>query len=91
MVTGIEIGLVVLVLALLAGAYLLLKAIKPLVINTVVGLVVLFLASWLGYGAAINLVVLLLVAFGGLPAAIVVIVLAQAGIAFQPAMLLFPF
>ena len=88
MVTPIEIGLVALVLAALVGAYLLMKAIKPLIVNTIVGLVVLFLASWLGFGASINLVVLLLVAFGGLPAAILVILLAQLGIAFEPAMLL---
>ena len=88
MATPVEIGLVVLVLALLVGAYLLMKAIKPLIVNTVVGLIVLFLASWLGYGASINLIVVLLVAFGGLPAAILVIVLAQMGIAFEPALLL---
>ena len=91
MATPVELGLVVLVLALLVGAYLLMKAIKPLIVNTVVGLIVLFLASWLGFGVSIDLVVVLIVAFGGLPAAILVIVLAQLGIVFDPALLLQPF
>ena len=91
MVTPIEIGLVVLVLALLVGAYLLLRAVKPLIVNTVVGLVVLWLAGLVGFGVSIDVIVILLVAFGGLPAAIVVIVLAQLGVVFEPAMLLSPF
>jgi len=88
MVTPIEIGLLVLVLAGLAGAYLLLKAIKPLIVNAVVGLVLLFLASWLGYGVAITPVVILIVAFGGLPAALLVVILAQLGYIFDPAFIL---
>lgn len=91
MVTPVEVGLVVLVLALLAGAYLLLRAVKPLIVNTFVGLVVLFLASLVGYGVALDAIVILVVAFGGLPAAILVIVLAQLGVVFEPAMILPPF
>lgn len=91
MVTPIEIGLVVLVLALLAGTYLLLRAVKPLIINTVVGLIVLWLAGLVGFGVSIDVVVILLVAFGGLPAAILVIILAQLGVVFEPAMILPPF
>ena len=90
MATPIELGLLVLVLAVIVGVFLMIRLIKPLVINTIVGLVVLFLASWLGVDVAINLVVILLVAFGGFPAAIIVIVLAQLGIAFTPALLLPP-
>mgnify|MGYP000303692445 CR=1 FL=1 len=87
MATPIEVGLLVLVVAAVVGVYLLSKLIKPLVVNAVVGLIVLFVAGWLGYGAAITPIVLLLVAFGGLPAALLVIVLAQLGIIFDPAFL----
>lgn len=88
MVTPIELGLVVLVLALLFGVYRVIKAVKPLIVNAVVGLIVLFAASFVGYGVTITPVVVLLVAFGGLPAAILVILLAQVGIIFEPAALL---
>jgi len=88
MVTPIELGLVVLVLALLFGVYRVIKAVKPLIVNAVVGLIVLFAASFVGYGVTITPVVVLLVAFGGLPAAILVILLAQVGIIFEPASLL---
>jgi len=87
MVAPVEIGLLVLVLVLLVAAYVLLKAVKPLVINTVVGLVVLWLASWFGLGVAITPVVVLIVAFGGLPAALLVIVLAHFNVVFTPALL----
>lgn len=90
MVTLIEIGLLALVLVLLFGAYRVLKAVKPLIINAIVGLIVLGLAGWLGYGVVITPIVVLLVAFGGLPAAILVILLAQFGVVFDPAMLLVP-
>lgn len=88
MVTPIEIGLVVLVLALLFGAWRVIKAIKPLIINTVVGLIILFAASFVGYGVSISPVVILLVAFGGVPAAVLVIILAQLGYIFEPALVL---
>jgi len=88
MVTPIEIGLLVLVIVLLGGVYLLLRAVKPLIVNTIVGLIVLWLAGWVGYGVTITPVVVLLVAFGGLPAALLVIVLAQFNVIFHPALLL---
>ena len=90
MVTPVEIGLLVLVLVLVFGAYRLIKAVKPLIINAVVGLVVLALAGWLGYGVVVTPVVVLLVAFGGVPAAILVILLAYFDVVFEPAMLLLP-
>ena len=90
MVTPLEIGLLVLVLVLVFGAYRIIKAVKPLIVNAVVGLVVLALAGWLGYGVVITPVVVLLVAFGGVPAAILVILLAYLDVAFEPAMILLP-
>ena len=90
MVTPIEIGLLVLVLVLVFGAYRIIKAVKPLIGNAVVGLIVLALAGWLGYGVVITPIVVLLVAFGGVPAAILVLLLAYLDVAFEPAMLLLP-
>ena len=90
MVTALEIGLLVLVLALLFGAYRLIRAVKPLIVNAVVGLIVLLLAGYVGYGVAITPVVVLIVALGGLPAAVLVIILAYVGVVFEPAMLLLP-
>lgn len=88
MVTPIEIGLVLLVLVLLFGTWRIIKAVKPLIINTVVGLIILFAASLIGYGVTITPVVVLLVAFGGVPAAVLVILLAQLAIVFEPALVL---
>ena len=87
MASPIEFGLLALVVLFLVGAYVLLKAVKPLVINAVVGLIVLWLAGWLGFGVVVTPVVVLIVAFGGLPAAILVILLARFGLLFDPALL----
>ena len=82
MVTTLEIGLLVVALALLFGAYTLLKAIKPLVVNAIVGVIVLVIASFLGLGVEITPVAVLICAVAGIPGAILVIVLAYAGVAF---------
>lgn len=82
MVTPVEIGLFVVVLALLFGAYTIIKAVKPLVVNAIVGVVVLVIASFLGVGVEITPIAVLICAVGGVPGAILVILLAYAGIAF---------
>jgi hypothetical protein len=82
MVTTLEIGLLVVALAVLFGAYTLLKAIKPLVVNAIVGVIVLVIASFLGLGVEITPVAVLICAVAGIPGAILVIVLAYAGVAF---------
>ena len=87
MVSPPEVGLLVVVLLGLLLAYWVIRAIKPLIVNTTVGLIVLGLAGWLGYGVAITPVVVLLVAFGGLPAALLVLVLAHFRVLFHPALL----
>lgn len=87
MVALAELGLlIVVVLAVLIG-YRALKAIRPFVMNAIVGLVVFFIAGLVGFGVQLSPVVVLLVAFGGLPAAILVIVLAHTGLLFEPATL----
>lgn len=82
MVTTIEIALLILVLALLFGAYRIIKVIKPFIVNAVVGVVVLLVASFLGLGVKITPLAVLVCAIGGLPGAILVIVLAYLDIAF---------
>jgi len=82
MVTPIEIGLLVVVLALLFGAYTIIKAVKPLVVNAVVGVIILAIASFLGVGVEISVVTVLICAVGGVPGAILVVLLANFGVAF---------
>lgn len=88
MVEPLSIVVLAVVLALLFGVYRIIKAVKPLIINAVIGLIILFLAGNVGFGVEITPVVILIVAFGGLPAAILVIILAQIGIIFTPALIL---
>jgi hypothetical protein len=82
MVTPIEIGLFVVALALLFGAYAVLRVIKPLIVNAVVGVIVLVVASFLGVGVEITPMAVLVCAVGGVPGALLVILLAYTGIAF---------
>lgn len=90
MVTPPEIGLVLIVGAILVGVFLLLKSIKPLIVNAVLGLLVLLVAGVFGFGVGITPIVVILVAFGGIPAAILVILLAHLGIIFHPAVFALP-
>ena len=87
MVTALELGVLVVAVAVLLGSYRLLHAVRPFIVNAVVGLVALILAALLGYGVEITPIVLLIVAIGGLPGAILVVLLAYLGIAFAPVVL----
>ena len=82
MVTTLEIGLLVGVLALLFGAYAVIKTVKPFIVNAVVGVIVLVIASFLGIGVEITPVAILVCAIGGVPGALLVILLAYLGVAF---------
>ena len=82
MVTPTEIGLLVLALALLFGAYRIVNTIKPLIINAIVGVIVLIVANVAGLGVAISAVAVLGCAVGGLPGAVLVILLSVLDIAF---------
>jgi hypothetical protein len=91
MATGLEIALVAVVLILLLGTYTVVKAIKPLIVNAVVGLIVFLLAEALfGVGVAVTPLALLIVALGGVPGAILVILLAVLDVAFVPGVVLTP-
>jgi hypothetical protein len=90
MATTLEIALVVLVLVALFGAYRVIRAVKPFIVNAVVGLVVILVADFLGAQVTVTPLVLLVVAIGGLPGAILVILLAVLGVAFAPGLLAAP-
>ena len=82
MVTTLEIALLVGVLALLFGAYTIIKTVKPFIVNAVVGVIVLVIASFLGIGVEITPIAVIICAVGGIPGALLVILLAYLGIAF---------
>ncbi|MFQ3320218.1 MAG: hypothetical protein ACI80F_002295 [Natronomonas sp.] len=86
MVTTTEIALLVLVLALLFGAFRIIKAVKPLVVNAIVGVIILFIANFVGLGVEISAVAVLVCAVGGVPGALLVIILAYLDIAFVATM-----
>ena len=88
MATGLEIALLAVVVLALVGVYKLIKNVKALAINAIVGLVVLVLADALGLGVAITPVIVLIVAFGGLPGAVLVLLLAHLNVMFEPLVLL---
>mgnify|MGYP000265357080 FL=1 len=83
MVTPIEVGLVLVVLALLFGAYKVVKAVKPFVWNAVVGLVIFVLADvFLSLSVAVTPLTLLVVAIAGVPGALLIILLSYFEVAF---------
>ena len=82
MVTTTELVLLVLLLVLLLLAVRILKVLKPFVVNAVVGLVVLLIASYVGLGLEISMVTVLVCAVGGVPGALLVVALAYFDVAF---------
>ena len=84
MVAVPELVLLAVVALVLVGAYRVLKNFKALAVNAIVGLIVLWLASVVGFGVEITPVVVLVVALGGLPGAVLVWLLAHLGVMFEP-------
>jgi hypothetical protein len=60
-------------------------SLRGLIVNAIVGLIVLFVANFLGLGVQISLVTILVCAVLGIPGAILVILLAVLDIAFVAA------
>lgn len=87
MVTGLEIAILIAIVVLLLGSYRVIHTVRPFIVNAVVGLVALILASLFGFGVEITPIVLLIVAIGGVPGALLVVLLAYLGIAFTPILL----
>ena len=90
MATTLEFVVVALVLAALFGAYRVIRAVKPFVVNAVVGLLVILVAQALGAAVAVTPLALLVVALAGFPGALLVILLAYVGVAFVPALATLP-
>jgi len=89
MVTGLEVALVLVVLAVVFGAYKVVKTVKPFVWNAVVGLVVLLLAEvLLGLSIAIEPLTVLVVAIAGVPGALLVTLLSYLDVAFVATLVL---
>lgn len=87
MVTPPELGVLAVVVVALLIAYTLLKVVKPFIVNAVIGLVILLVAGFFGFGVNITWIVVLVVAIGGIPGALLVLILAQFGVLFEPALL----
>lgn len=85
MVTPVEIGLLLAVAAVVFGAYVIIKAVKPFIVNAIVGLIVLLIAGVLGFPVDVTPIVVLVVAIGGIPGALLVLLLAYFGVLFSPA------
>ncbi len=75
-------------LALIA-VYVTMKVVKPLIINAIVGLVVIFAVDFMGFvEVELGLLAVAIVAIAGIPGAILVLLLAYLGVAFAPAVAL---
>ncbi len=84
MVTELELAVLALAVFFLFAAVRIIRAIRPLVVNAVVGLLVFLVASWLGIGVEVDWVALVVVAIAGLPGAVLVVLLSVFGLAFVP-------
>ncbi len=79
----IELGLVVLLIVIVFGAFLILKSIKNFIINAVVGLIILFIANFIaGLGIGYSWLVVLICGIGGVLGAFLVILLHFMGFGF---------
>lgn len=85
MVTLVEIGLLALAVIAVIVGYRILKNVKALVVNAIVGVLVLALANFLGLGVQISLVTVLVCAVAGIPGAVLVILLSLLDVAFVAA------
>jgi hypothetical protein len=83
MVFVIDLTLIILVIAIVIGAYLILRSLVGFIVNAIVGLIILYLANvFAGLGIGFSWLVILICALGGVLGAILVIVLHLLGIAF---------
>jgi hypothetical protein len=79
----IETGLIILIIAIVIGAYLILRSLVGFIVNAIVGLIILYLANvFVGLGIGFSWLVILICALGGVLGAILVIILHLLGIAF---------
>ena len=82
---GLELLLALVVLALFVGAVRIIRAVRPFIVNGVVGLLTILLAQVLfGIEVAITALALVIIVLGGFPGALLVLLLSVFGIAFVP-------
>ncbi|MFP4633186.1 MAG: pro-sigmaK processing inhibitor BofA family protein [Halobacteriota archaeon] len=80
---AIQVGLLVLVALVLVAVYLTMKVVKPLIYNSIVGLIALLAVDYLGIVEIdLSIWAVAIVALGGLPGAALVVLLAFLGVAF---------
>ncbi len=84
---GLAVALLAVVLVTVYGVFKIVETIKPFLVNTALGLVLIVIGGAFGFGVQITPVLILLVAFGGLPAAALAIGLAEVGVVFEPAVI----
>lgn len=86
--TGIEIGLLALVVLALAAVYLTMKVIKPLVYNAILGLVLLAVINFLNVPLVpeveLSLLAIAIIALAGVPGVVLLLLLSAFGVAFVP-------
>ncbi len=75
-------SLVLLIVAvlILAGLYFLIKDVKYLIVNAILGVIILFLARFIGINVPIDLIAVIISAIAGIPGAILLIILSLLGI-----------
>ncbi len=88
MATGIEIGLLVLVVLVLAAVYLAIKVVKPLVYNAIIGLIILAIINFFDFPilpeVEVTFLAVAIIALAGIPGVVLVLLLAFLGVAFTP-------
>ncbi len=78
-----ELDLLILIIAIVIGAFLILRSIKGFIVNAIMGLIILFLANTIaGLGIGYSWLVILICGIGGVLGAIVVIALHLLGLGF---------
>ncbi|MFB3763614.1 MAG: pro-sigmaK processing inhibitor BofA family protein [Methanotrichaceae archaeon] len=79
----IDLGIVILILAIIFGLIIILRSVTHFIINAIIGLVILFLGNtFLGLGIAYSWLVILICAIGGVLGAVLVIVIHLMGLGF---------
>jgi hypothetical protein len=72
----IELGLIVLIVAIIFGAILILRSLKNFIVNAVIGLIILFLVNtFAGLGIGYSWIVIVICGIGGILGALLVIVI----------------
>jgi len=75
-----SIVLLVIAVLILVGLYLVVRDVRYLVVNAILGVIILFLARFIGISVPIDLIAVIISAIAGIPGAILLILLSLLGI-----------